>query len=69
MGDDPNQSWKNKIKSNLETNFFSELNRIDGKPREFEWKILQGFMTAAVRKEIQNEMGELQYPTDFKDSE
>ena len=28
MGDDPNQSWKNKIKWYSETNYFSELNRI-----------------------------------------
>ena len=68
MGDDPNQSWKNKIKWYSETNFFTELNRIDGKPMEFEWKILPGFKTAAVLKEIQNKMGELQCdPADFKD--
>ena len=48
VGDDPNQSCKNKIKWYSETNFFSELNRIDGKPVEFEWKILPGFKTAAV---------------------
>ena len=59
MGDDPNQSWKNKIKWYSEANFFSELNRIDGKP---------GFKTAAVLEEIQNKMGELQCdPADFKD--
>ena len=60
MGDDPNQSWKNKIKWYSGTNFFSELNRIDEKPMEFEWKILPGFKTAAILKEIQKKMGELQ---------
>ena len=68
MGDDPNQSWRNKIKSYSETNFFSELNRIDGKTMEFEWMNLPGFKTAAILKEIQNKMGELQCdPADFKD--
>ena len=60
MGDDPNQSWKNKINWHSETNFFGELNRIDGKPVELEWKILPGFKTAAILKEIQNKVGELQ---------
>ena len=68
MGDDPNQSWRNKIKWYSETNFFCELNRIDGKPMEFDWKILPGFKKAAILKEIQNKMGELQCDTaDFKD--
>ena len=35
---------------------------------EFEWKILPGFKTSAVLKDIQNNMGELQCdPADFKD--
>ena len=35
---------------------------------EFEWKILPGFKTAAILKEIQNKMGELQCdPADCKD--
>ena len=68
MGDDPNQSWKNKINWYSYTNFFSELNRIDGKPMEFEWKILPRFKTAAILEEIQNKMGESQCdPADFKD--
>ena len=51
-----------------ETNYFSELNRIDGKPIEFEWKIFPGFTTAGILNEIQNMMGELQCdPADFKD--
>ena len=68
MGDDPNQSWKSKIKCLSETNFFSELNRIDGKPMEFEWMILPALKTAAILKEIQNKIGESQCdPVDFKD--
>ena len=35
---------------------------------EFEWKILPGFKTTAILKEIQNKMGELQCdPAGFKD--
>ena len=35
---------------------------------EFEWKILPGFTTAAILKETQNKMGELQCdPADFID--
>ena len=43
MGDDPVGSWKNKIQWYSDTNYFSELNRIDGQPMEFEWKIFPGF--------------------------
>ena len=51
-----------------ETNYFSELTRIDGKPIEFEWKIFPGFTTAGILNEIQKMMGELQCdPADFKD--
>ena len=67
-GDDPDKSWKDTIQWYSENNFFSELNRIDGKPFKFEWKILPGFETAAILKEFQNKMGELQCdPADFKD--
>ena len=38
MGPDPVESWKNLIQWYSETNYFSELNRFDGKPMEFKWK-------------------------------
>ena len=69
MGDDPNQSWKNKIKWHSETNFFSELNRIYGKPMEFERKIPPGFKTAAILEEIQNKIGGLQCELMFNNTE
>ena len=60
----PNQSWKNKIEWCSENNFFSELNRIDGRPMAFEWKIFP----AGILEEIQETIGELQCgPADFKD--
>ena len=61
-------SGKKQIQWYSETNYFSELNRIDGKPMEFEWKIFPGFTTAGLLEEIQKKMGELQCdPADFKD--
>ena len=47
MGNDLVESWKNQnqIQWYSENDYFSELNRIDGQPMEFEWKIFQGFTT------------------------
>ena len=53
------KSWKNKIQWYSESNYFSELNRIDGKPMELEWKILLGFKTAGILKEIQKKGGRI----------
>ena len=58
MGEDPVESWKSKIQWYSDINYFSELNRIDGKPMEFEWKILPGFTTVAIPNKIQQMMGE-----------
>ena len=45
----------------------AKLNRIDGKPMEFEWKIFPGLKTAGILNEILKMMGELQCdPADFK---
>ena len=68
MGDDPIRSWKNKIQWHSDTNFFSELNRIDVKPMDFEWQILPGSTKVGILKEIQKKMDELQCdPGDLKD--
>ena len=42
LGHNPVLSWKKHTQWFSETNF-SELNRIDGKPIGFEWKIFPGF--------------------------
>ena len=60
MGDDPIESWKSKIQWNSENNYFRELNRIDGQPMEFEWKIFPGLTSMGILKEIQLMMRELQ---------
>ena len=67
FGHNPVGSWKKQIQWCSETNYFSELNRTDGKPMEFEWKIFPGFTTAGILIEIQKMMGESQCdPADFK---
>ena len=67
MEDSPVESWKKQIQCNSETYYFSELNRIDGKSMEFDWKIFPGFTTAGIVNEIQKMMGELQCDqADFK---
>ena len=43
MGDDPVESWKRPTQWYSDSNYFKELNRIDGQLVEFEWKIFPGF--------------------------
>ena len=50
MGDDPVESWKSKIQWYSDNNYFSELNRIDGQPMEFEWMIFPGFNAVGILK-------------------
>ena len=57
MGDNLVESWKKQIQWYSDHNCFSELNRIDGQPMEFAWKIFPGFTTVAILKEIQQMMG------------
>ena len=45
MSDQPIEAWKNKIKWYLEHRYLKDLNRIDGEPMEFEWKIFPAFTT------------------------
>ena len=42
------------------TSQYRELDRIDGKPIEFEWKICQGFTTLQILAEIQKMMNKMQ---------
>ena len=53
MRDQPGESWINKIKCNLENRYLKDLNRIDGEPMKFEWKIFPGFMTIGLLEKIQ----------------
>ena len=68
MGDDPIAAWKDKIKWYSVNNHFKELNRIDGMPTEFEWKIFSGFTTLGLLEKIQDPMKDLQCePEQFND--
>ena len=50
---------KTKKKTNLENRHLEGLNRIDGEPMEFEWKIFLGFITLGILEEIQKKRTEL----------
>ena len=50
------QLGRGKFKWYSENNHFKGMNRIDGKPTEFEWKIFPGFATLALLEEIQKLM-------------
>ena len=57
--DEPVEAWENKIRGYLENRYLKELNRMDGEPIEFEWKIFPGFTTSDILGEIQTSMTEL----------
>ena len=49
-------------------NHFKDVNRIDGMPTEFEWKIFPGITALGLFEKIQKLMTELQCePEHFKD--
>ena len=57
-----------KNKSYSENNHFKEMNRIDGMPTEFEWKMFPGITTLSLLEQIQEFMKERQCdPEHFKD--
>ena len=52
----------------FKNNHFKDLNRTDGMPTEFEWKIFPGIMTLRLLEKIQSQMTNLQCdPENFKD--
>ena len=59
---------RHNIKWYVESNHLKDLNRIDGKPTEFEWKIFPGLTTLSLLEEIQKLMKDLQCePEQFND--
>ena len=67
MEDDPIATWKNKIKWYSENNHFEDVNRIDGVPSGFEWKIFPGIITLVFLEKIQSLMRDLQWePENFE---
>ena len=68
MGDGPIATWKSKIEWYSENNHFKDINRIDGMPTEFEWKIFPGITTLGLLEKIQSLMTDFQCePANFKD--
>ena len=59
IGNNPVESWKKQIQWYSDNDYFSELNRIDGQPMEFEWKIFPGLTTVGILNQIQQMMGDL----------
>ena len=60
MGEDPIATWKSKIEWYSGNNHFKDMNRIDGMPTEFEWKIFPGITTLGFLEKIQSLMRDLQ---------
>ena len=58
ISDDPVQAWESRIKWFLETRYLQDLDRIDGEPMEFEWKIFPRVTTLGILDEIQKMMTE-----------
>ena len=51
----------------MENSYFKDLDRIDGEPTEFAWKIFPEFTTLIILDEIQKIMTELECePEQFK---
>ena len=48
-----NAAWESKLEWFKSTHQYKELDRIDGKPMEFEWNIFLGFTTLQILTEIQ----------------
>ena len=66
MGDNPVESWKRQIQWYSDNDYFKELNRIDGQPLEFVWKIFPGLTTVGILNQIQQMIGELLFePENF----
>ena len=52
----------------IRNNHFKDMNRIDGMPTEFEWKIFPGITTLGFLQKIQSPMRDLQCePEHFND--
>ena len=67
MGDDPIATWKSKIKLYSDNIHFKDMNRIDGMPTEFGWKIFTGITTLGFLEKIQSLMRGLQWKPEAPD--
>ena len=68
MRDDPIATWMCKFEWYLGNNHFKDVNRIDGMPAEFEWKIFTGITMLGFLEKIQSLMRDSQCePEHLKD--
>ena len=58
-GNNPVECWKKQIQWYSDNKYFSEFNRTEWQPMEFESKIFPGFTTVAILNEIQQMMGKV----------
>ena len=56
ISDQPVEARKNKIKWHLANRYLKDLNRIDGEPTQFEYKIFPGFTTLRVLEEVMTDL-------------
>ena len=60
MGHDLIAAWKSKVEWYSENNHFESMNRTDGVPPEFEWKIFPGITALGLLEQIQKLLTDLQ---------
>ena len=53
------RTGRGKFNGIRKNNHFKDMNRVDGMPMEFEWKICPGFTTLGLLGEIQKLMEDL----------
>ena len=49
ISDEPVEAWESRITRFLETRYLKDLDRIDGEPMDFEWKVFPGITTLGIR--------------------
>ena len=50
------EAWESRITRFLETRYLKDLDRIDGEPMDFEWRVFPGITTLGILDEIQKMM-------------
>ena len=61
ISESPVSAWKEKIVWLMNSSQCRELDRIDGEPKELEWKYFPGFTSLQILAEIQNMMTEIKW--------
>ena len=59
INQDPVRAWREKVNWFMELRPFRKMDRIDGEPMEFEWKIFPRFTALEILAEIQKMMTDI----------